>query len=153
MTGFQKEQIYGKDTKEKLQHISVGSNQVTSLVKQAGLTSPNELDAVGDNKELFYHAPVIDFDFPVHAVPSRTAGHTHVYFDRTISFPKYIELLKALRDVNYVESGYVASAESRGYSALRIEPYLKLQDLTQNELQELKAQMDATYAELDALLD
>jgi hypothetical protein len=66
------------------------------------------------------HAPAIDVDLPVHAVPSSTPGHWHLYFDVELSWPDYLRLLEVMRDVGIVQDGFYRSAEQRGTTLLRL---------------------------------
>ena len=65
------------------------------------------------------HAPVIDFDIPVRYVPSTTPGHGHLYIDVSVSWLKYINLLRALAVCGFIEEGYYQAAVRRGYTAVR----------------------------------
>jgi hypothetical protein len=66
------------------------------------------------------HAPAIDVDLPVHAVPSTTPGHSHLYLDVELTWPDYLSLLEVMRDVGIVQDGFYRSAKSRGTTLLRL---------------------------------
>lgn len=83
---------------------------VTSL--RHGSASPFEPTSV--------HRPVIDIDWPVTVVPSRTEGHSHVYIDKTITWEQYLGVLDALAAAGIVETGYVKAARTRGHTAVRV---------------------------------
>lgn len=74
------------------------------------------------------HKPVLDIDFPAKLVPSSTPGHFHLYLDREISWESYRKLLEVLGEIGLLQSGYVESAVSRGYSAVRL-PWVKKEQL------------------------
>ena len=65
------------------------------------------------------HAPVLDIDFGAHLVGSSTAGHFHLYLDRSMPWRKYRRLLKALGRAGILEPGYVKASLRRGHSAVR----------------------------------
>lgn len=66
------------------------------------------------------HAPAIDVDLPVHAIPSSTPGHSHLYFDVELSWPDYLRLLRVIRDIGILQDGFYRSAKSRGTTLLRL---------------------------------
>lgn len=71
-----------------------------------------------------WHYPLIDFDIPVHLVPSSTEGHSHLYIDRALTWQQYRNLLSALEVAGLVGTGTVEAAMIRGYTALRL-PWIR----------------------------
>jgi hypothetical protein len=67
-----------------------------------------------------WHYPVLDIDLPVFAIPSSTHGHTHLYVDRAMSWPKLVRLLDVLVEVGLVEKGYAEASKARGFTAVRL---------------------------------
>lgn len=70
--------------------------------------------------ELQMHRPVLDIDFPAALVRSSTPGHSHLYLDLLMAWPKYLALLEALADAGIIEKGYLEASRQRGYSAARL---------------------------------
>jgi len=66
------------------------------------------------------HAPAIDIDLPIHVMPSRTPGHSHLYIDHELTWEQYLSLLRAFVDVGLVEAGYYEAAKVRGTTLLRV---------------------------------
>lgn len=77
---------------------------------------------VGQTEE--WHRPMLDFDFPVAAVPSSTPGHTHVYIDRALTWEQYEKVLRVLGEVGLLEEGYVRASIARRSTFLRL-PWVK----------------------------
>jgi hypothetical protein len=65
------------------------------------------------------HAPVIDFDIPIMAVPSSQMGHWHLYIDGECSDEMHFEILDTLAKAGFVEEGYAKASRTKGYSAVR----------------------------------
>ena len=70
------------------------------------------------------HAPAIDIDFPMHAVPSSTPGHFHLYFEKEMSWSDYEKLLRVMTEVGLVEKGFYQQAVKFKQTYLRL-PYVK----------------------------
>lgn len=66
------------------------------------------------------HAPAIDVDLPVHAVPSSTPGHSHLYIDAELTWDEYLRLLTVMAEIGLVEEGFLDSAKRRGTTLLRL---------------------------------
>ena len=73
------------------------------------------------------HNLVIDVDWPVHAIPSSTPGHFHLYVDKLIPWEKYKALLQALADAGIVEAGYAAASIDQGFTTVRA-PWVRKDD-------------------------
>lgn len=71
------------------------------------------------------HAPVLDIDFPVFAIPSSTAGHFHLYFEKPVRWADYEELLKALANCGLIEEGYARASIARGATYVRVPTCVK----------------------------
>jgi hypothetical protein len=71
-----------------------------------------------------WHAPVLDIDIPCTYVPSTTEGHGHLYIDKELTLPQYIELMEVLVRLGIVERGFLISLEQRGFTAVRL-PWIK----------------------------
>ena len=75
------------------------------------------------------HAPAIDIDFPVYAVPSRTPGHTHLYIDKVMTWEQYEKLLDAMVECGIVEEGFRDVGVMRKETLLRIDSYKMVKNL------------------------
>lgn len=73
------------------------------------------------------HAPVIDIDLPIRAIPSSTPGHYHLYIDKKMSWKSYRKLLKALVEAGLVEEGWYKMSLRRGMTMVR-PPRLRKKD-------------------------
>lgn len=79
----------------------------------------NAITSVVQGSEGAAHKLVIDVDFPVHAVPSSTPGHFHLYIDKIISFDHLVGILHAMSDAGIVETGYAGAVEDQGFATVR----------------------------------
>lgn len=70
------------------------------------------------------HAPAIDIDLPMHAIPSSTPGHFHLYFEKEMSWEDYEKLLRVMAEVGLVEKGFYDQAKKFKQTYLRL-PYVK----------------------------
>lgn len=75
------------------------------------------------------HYPVVDMDYPVYAVPSKTPGHTHLYIEKQLTWGQYRKLLFTMCDIGLIQKGWYNSAMKYKASMLRKESYQKLRDL------------------------
>lgn len=67
------------------------------------------------------HRLVIDVDHPVHAVPSSTPGHFHLYVDTPpIPDAVYWKLVDVLVEAGLVEPGYRDASKHRGHTDVRL---------------------------------
>lgn len=82
---------------------------------------PNLISSLTDKGT---HAPAIDIDFPIHAIPSSTPGHFHLYIEKEMSWEDYEKLLRVLAQVGIIEEGYYAQSVKFKQSYLRL-PYVK----------------------------
>jgi hypothetical protein len=71
------------------------------------------------------HAPVLDIDIPARLVPSKTPGHSHLFFDVPLSWERYVTLMEALAAAGILETGYVQASVARGQSFVRYAPASK----------------------------
>jgi hypothetical protein len=83
-------------------------------------TKDSPINLIGSEVVQGWHAPVIDMDFPVHVMPSRQPGHSHLYIDKLVSWDDYKKLLKLMADIGLVEQGYADSAMNSGQSFVRL---------------------------------
>lgn len=65
------------------------------------------------------HMPVIDLDFPIQAIESKTGGHFHLYIDKEISWEQYSKLLDGLYQAGLIQEGWYKDAIKSGYSLVR----------------------------------
>jgi len=70
------------------------------------------------------HAPAIDLDFPIHAIPSTTPGHYHLYLERELEWKQYEKLLKVMAEIGLIEKGFYQSAMHFKQTYLRL-PHIK----------------------------
>lgn len=67
------------------------------------------------------HRVVLDIDHPVHAVPSSTPGHFHLYIDAPpIPDAVYWKLVDVLVEAGIVEPGYASASKARGHTDVRL---------------------------------
>lgn len=66
------------------------------------------------------HTLMLDLDVPATLVPSSTEGHSHLYIDVPVDWPKYQKVLEALADAGVLEPGYVSASIERQHTALRL---------------------------------
>ena len=67
-----------------------------------------------------HHTPLLDIDIPVELIESSTPGHHHLGFPEIkLSWTKYVNLLKALKDAGIIEPGYYGASIERGFTAVR----------------------------------
>lgn len=66
-----------------------------------------------------WQLPVIDLDFPCELVPSSTPGHFHLYINKPTDKTSFLMALDAMAYAGWVEPGYVAASERRGYTVVR----------------------------------
>ena len=92
------------DTDRTITADLAAANLITSMV-----AGPEDL-----------HKVVIDVDLPVQVVASSTPGHFHLYIDKAMEWDTYLALLHAFMNAGIVEAGYVAAAERRGHTAVRL---------------------------------
>jgi hypothetical protein len=88
------------------------ANLITSIVDTGGLSHLGGTFAT--------HKVVIDVDLPVSLIASSTPGHFHLFIDKAMDWPTYLALLEALTAAGIVEPGYLAAAERRGHTAVRL---------------------------------
>lgn len=70
------------------------------------------------------HAPCIDIDVPIRAIPSTTPDHWHLYIEKPMSWWRYRILLKALVWAGVVEPGYYYVSVKRKGTHVRL-PWVK----------------------------
>ena len=68
------------------------------------------------------HMPVIDIDFPIAAVPSKTKGHYHLYLQKSMTWEQYVVLLSALAFAGIIEPGYFNTSIRRKQTFVRTAP-------------------------------
>lgn len=70
------------------------------------------------------HAPCIDIDVPIRAIPSSTPDHWHLYIEKPMTWWKYKRLLRALVAAGVVEKGYYQASKARKGTHVRL-PWVK----------------------------
>lgn len=66
------------------------------------------------------HKLVLDVDLPVKVIESSTPGHFHLFIDHAMTWPEYLAVIEALSAAGIVEPGYLAAAQRRGHTAVRL---------------------------------
>lgn len=66
-----------------------------------------------------WHAPVLDFDYPIQVYPSSQLGHNHLYLGKKTSWVAYQQVLAALKAADLIEEGYADASTAKGFSAVR----------------------------------
>lgn len=68
-----------------------------------------------------HHTVAIDVDWPVHAIPSSSPGHYHLWIDcPPMPWWRYRRLLRALKQAGVIEPGYYSAAVARRATHLRL---------------------------------
>ena len=129
-------------TDSKRSSLGTGANLITSIHKVF-------VDPHTKSEATEYHAPVIDIDVPIQAIPSRTEGHYHLYIDRPMSPALYDDLLSVLVKCGLVERAFYDSYKAKGYTEVRVEPYIKHLKLEQEMITEAQDEMKKLLAVLD----
>lgn len=70
------------------------------------------------------HAPVIDLDLPIRAIPSSTPDNWHLYIEKAMTWEQYLALLWAFVEAGLVEQGYYEASKARGGTHVRL-PWVK----------------------------
>jgi len=83
-----------------------------------------DANLVSSRMENGNHAPAIDLDFPIHAIPSSTPGHHHLYLEKEMPWKDYHKLLKVMHEVGLIEDGFYNSARHFEQTYLRL-PHIK----------------------------
>lgn len=109
------------DVRERLYPVHAGlANVVSSRIDELNSWDANGKVITGDAADSVMHAPVLDIDFPVFAIPSSTPGHFHLYIEKAIRWDDYSGLLDALAHCNIIESGYARACQERGATYVRM---------------------------------
>ena len=67
------------------------------------------------------HKPILDLDFACRLLPSRTAGHYHLYIDgKRLPTEDYGKLLRVMNEVGLIQNGIIKQFESCGATFARI---------------------------------
>lgn len=99
-----------------------------------------------DRPESGVHYPIIDFDFPIAVVQSRTPGHYHLYIEKAVRFEQYTALLRAMYDADLIGRGNLRQIDHGGATFARIGPY---QTLLAETYSDLEAEARATLVDWD----
>lgn len=83
------------------------------------------------------HSIMLDIDAQCELIPSKTAGHYHLYIDKRLSWKAYLKLLDALVEAGIVEEGWVMAARKSGATILRLPP-------AEYEFKKIKEQLEET---------
>jgi len=102
------------------QRLASGKKQEYSGEQdQTEVFNENEANLIASETLKGTHAPVIDLDFPVRLLESKTPGHFHLYLDVELSYEDHFKLLKTLADIGLVEQGYYEASLNKGASFVR----------------------------------
>lgn len=89
-------------------------------------TSTADADVISSELGNGMHAPAIDIDVPIRAIPSSTPDHWHLYIEKAMTWRQYKRILRALVAAGVVEPGYYKASKGRGGTHLRL-PWIKKQ--------------------------
>lgn len=96
---------------------NVGALIHTEVRRPAPLADSDVVSSeIGDGM----HAPAIDIDVPIRAVPSTSEDHWHLYIQKPMTWRAYKRLLRALVEAGIVEEGYYKASVARGGTHLRL---------------------------------
>ena len=107
------------DITDGAKHDGKAGEQVDSLDAANIITS--KLLAPGDK-----HIPIFDIDLPIYVLPSRTAGHSHLYINKEVTWEQLKAIMEAFVAAGIVEEGYQMASEKHGFTSLRL-PWIKKQ--------------------------
>lgn len=117
------------DRMHRLHHVNFGrgyneadGTEVAVPLDYANSTSSRLIDTC--DPECNHHTVMLDIDMHCMVVRSTTPGHYHLYIDRVMTWPEYVELLDVMAKVGILEPGYVTAAKERGFTTLRF-PWIK----------------------------
>ena len=105
---------------------------VVADLEQANLITSMVAGTDGTASDL--HKVVLDVDLPVTVIESSTPGHFHVFIDKAMDWQTYFDLLRALCAAQIIEPGYLAAAERRGHTAVRLPWVRKPAELSEAEI-------------------
>lgn len=71
---------------------------------------------VGDGR----HLAMFDIDIDALLIPSRTPGHHHLYFDKTLTFKQYAKVMRAMADAGLIDKQWYKMAKLRKETFLRV---------------------------------
>ena len=97
---------------------------------QANLVSSKATDKEG------YHYPIIDCDYPIAVVQSRTPGHYHLFIEKAVPHAAYMHLLQAMYDAGLIGKGNLKQMDHGGATFARIGPYNTILQEQQDDLDE-----------------
>jgi len=103
-------QLYTGEVPES--YNDMGDLKPTDNIDEAHLVS-------SEIKGTDLHAPVLDIDFPARLYPSTSFEHYHLYFERTIVWRDYEQLLWDLADNNILSFNYVNHSVKRRATFVR----------------------------------
>jgi hypothetical protein len=72
------------------------------------------------DEEVEIHYPLLDIDMSAALIPSRTAGHYHLYIDKQLSREDYQKLLTVLEEVGIINTGVLNQFDREGVTFLRL---------------------------------
>lgn len=100
------------------------------------------------------HKPCLDIDIPCLQIMSSTEGHSHLYFDKELSWEQYAKLLGVLGEVGIADPKWVQHSLDKHQSTLR-PPGVKKPDLEERE-QAFRVQcveQGYSYFEVDRMVE
>jgi len=79
-----------------------------------------EGELYGSSTDPDIHMAIFDVDLEVQAIPSKTPGHYHLYFDRRMSWRQYKKVMKAMAEAGLVDKQWVKMTIRRKQGMLRM---------------------------------
>lgn len=105
------DQDYEDDEPDRTEVTDIGQAKAVSSEVTGGI-------AFSNGQPL--HMVMLDLDMPAHLVPSSTPGHSHLYIEAVMDWPRYEALLWALAEAGVIERGYAEVSIKRQATFLRL---------------------------------
>jgi hypothetical protein len=124
----------GRDPWRK-HHADKGSAFRTDTKRVSDDETPN-LVSSRSKEDPDVHYPVIDCDYPIAVVESRTPGHYHLFIEKALNKDQYEILLLALLECGLIGRGNFEQFNQSGATYARYSTYEKLVSEQKNEWQQ-----------------
>jgi hypothetical protein len=109
----------------KVRRWGGGSDRLPIDDKLEEVTDMDQADLISSQiEDSKMHTIMLDLDVPARLIPSSTEGHSHLYIDVKVCWPRYRKLLDALAEAGVLQEAYVEHSKRKGFTALRL-PWVK----------------------------
>lgn len=100
-------------SKQTTQYNTKKINDPKGRLIQSRLPNP-------DNMLEDRHIIILDLDFPVTLIPSKTPGHNHLYIPKAVTKEQYRNILAALVEADLVQQIWAENLDTNGSTYLEI---------------------------------